>query len=85
MKALAAALGQLDEEDRELLSRSMRDGAPDEEIAATLSTDASDVARRRAELFDRLAAELDLDGREQRDELFATLQDLPPQLWHGGG
>jgi DNA-directed RNA polymerase specialized sigma24 family protein len=85
MKALAAALGQLDEEDRELLSRSMRDGAPDEEIAATLSIDASDVALRRAELLDRLAAELDLDGREQRDELFATLQDLPPQLWHASG
>jgi DNA-directed RNA polymerase specialized sigma24 family protein len=83
MKALAAALGQLDERDREPLERSMRDGASDEEIAATLSTDTSDVARRRAELLDRLAADLGLDGREQRDELFATLQDLPPELWHG--
>jgi hypothetical protein len=46
-----------------------------------LRVDAGEVARRRGELFDRLADELSLGGRSERDELFATLPDLPPELW----
>jgi DNA-directed RNA polymerase specialized sigma24 family protein len=83
MKDLGAALGQLNDRDREVLGLSLRRGMSDEEIAAERSTDASEVARQRADVLDRLASDLGLDGREQRDELFATLQDLPPELWHG--
>jgi DNA-directed RNA polymerase specialized sigma24 family protein len=83
MKDLGAALGQLNDRDREVLELSLRRGMSDEEIAAGRSTDASEVALQRADVLDRLASDLGLDGREQRDELFATLQDLPPELWHG--
>jgi DNA-directed RNA polymerase specialized sigma24 family protein len=82
MRALGSALGHLDDESRALLELSMRRGMSDEEIAAVLLAETSEVEERRAELFDQLASELHLDRREQRDELFATLQDLPPQQWH---
>ena len=81
MKDLASALRALDDESRALLELSMRRGMSDEQIAAVLLTETSEVERRKVELFDRLASELKLDGREARDELFATLQDLPAELW----
>jgi DNA-directed RNA polymerase specialized sigma24 family protein len=84
MKELGRALAGIDDESRALLELSMRRGMSDEEIAAVLLTETSEVERRRSELLDRLASELGLDGREQRDELFATLQDLPQHLWRGG-
>jgi DNA-directed RNA polymerase specialized sigma24 family protein len=83
MRELGRALGRLDDESRALLELSLRRGLSDEEIAAVLLAETPDVHRRKAELFDTLASDLNLDGREQRDELFATLQDLPQQFWRG--
>lgn len=84
---LGAALARLDPESRALLDLSVRGGLADDEVARPLGIPADDVRRRRAELLDRLAAELHLEGREQRDELWATLPDLPQELWRkaGGG
>ena len=59
----------------------MKRGMSDDQIAAVLLAETGEVERRRSELLERLASELGLDGREQRDELFATLQDLPRQYW----
>jgi DNA-directed RNA polymerase specialized sigma24 family protein len=84
MKDLGQALAALDDESRALLELSMRRGMSDEEIAAVLLTETDEVERRRSELLERLASDLELDGHSQRDELFATLQDLPQQFWHGG-
>jgi DNA-directed RNA polymerase specialized sigma24 family protein len=81
LEDLGAALSGLDMPSRALLDLSVRRGVPDEEIANVSRTDAAEVARRREAALDRLADELGLDGREQRDELFATLPDLPPRLW----
>jgi DNA-directed RNA polymerase specialized sigma subunit len=83
MKDLGVALGRLDDQSRALLDLSLRRGMADEEIGEVLRVDAADVARRREELLERLASDLGLDGREQRDELFATLPDLPDALWRG--
>lgn len=81
MKDLAAALGRLDDETRTLVRLSYAHRQPDEEVGRVLRVDADEVERRRTEAFDRLAADLGLDGREQRDELFATLPDLPASYW----
>jgi DNA-directed RNA polymerase specialized sigma24 family protein len=81
MKELSAALGRLDPPTRALLDLSLRRGLPDDEIAEVLDTGREEVANRRLAALDSLADELALDGREQRDELFATLPDLPPELW----
>jgi DNA-directed RNA polymerase specialized sigma24 family protein len=83
MKELGAALGRLDDESLALLDLSLRRGMADEDIADVLRVDATEVAQRRDELLERLAGELKLEGREQRDELFATLPDLPDELWQG--
>lgn len=84
MRDLGRALGQLDDQSRALLELSFRRGMSDEEIAAVLLVETPEVERRRADLLDRLASELKLDGRGERDELFATLQDLPADFWRGG-
>jgi hypothetical protein len=84
MRDLGRALGQLDDESRALLELELARGMSDEEIAAVLLEETPEIERRKAELLDRLASELELDGREARDELFATLQDLPPERWRGG-
>jgi len=84
MRDLGRALAELDDESRSLLELSLRRGLDDEEISAVLPVGAPDVERRRSELLHTLASELNLDGREERDELFATLRDLPPELWRGG-
>ena len=77
------ALAHLDPETRALLDLSLRRGLDDEEIAAVLRVDAEEVGRRRDAAFDSLTSELGLSSREERDELFATLQDLPPEYWRG--
>jgi DNA-directed RNA polymerase specialized sigma24 family protein len=81
MKDLGAALERLDAPSRALIDLSVRRGMADEVIAEVLHVEPDEVSRRRAEILDRLASELNLETREQRDELFATLPDLPPELW----
>ena len=81
MKAARDALARLDAESLALLELSVRRGLEDEEIGEFLRVDPAEVARRRDELLRQLAADLALDGREQRDELFATLPDLPWDYW----
>ena len=83
MKDIGAALATLDPESRALLDLSMRRGLDDDDIAGVLRAEPEEVARRRDSIFDSLATELRLDGREQRDELFATLPDLPDEFWRG--
>ena len=85
MRDLGRALERLDDESRALLEFSLRRGMSDEEIAAVLLGETAAVRRRRSELLEGLASELKLDGREERDELFATLQDLPERFWQTGG
>ena len=77
------ALARLDPEGRALLDLSLRRGMDDSEIAAILRVEPEEVARRRGERLDRLADELGLETREQRDELFASLPDLPDRYWRG--
>jgi hypothetical protein len=84
MGNLGAALARLESRDRALLELSTRRGLADEEVAGSLGLDAGGVTRRRAELLARLDEELGLDRREERDELRATLPDLPEGLWQGG-
>ena len=81
MKDIGAALGRLDPVGRALLDLSLHRGMPDEDIADVLNTDPGEIGRRREELLGRLADDLRLDGRAQRDELRATLPDLPPEIW----
>ena len=81
MKDLGAALAGLEPQTRALLELSLRRGMPDDEIAQVIGSDREEVARRRATALESLASELQLDGREQRDELLATLPDLPAALW----
>ena len=81
MKAVREALARLDPESEALLELSVRRGLDDEEIGEFLRVAPDEVARRRDDLLERLAGELELDGREQRDELFATLPDLPWEYW----
>ena len=83
MSQIATALGRLDPESRALLDLSLRRGMADHDIAGVLRVEPSEVGRRRLQALERLAADLGLDGREQRDELFATLPDLPQELWEG--
>jgi DNA-directed RNA polymerase specialized sigma24 family protein len=79
MRELGAALARLEPQSRALLDLSVRRGLPDEEVAGRLGE--SEVERRRAEVLERLAEDLHLDGRDARDELFATLPDLPAEYW----
>ena len=77
------ALGSLDPETRALLDLSLRRGLGDDEIAGVLRVEPAEVRRRRGAAFERLASELGLSKREERDELFATLPDLPADTWRG--
>ena len=81
MKRLGAALASLEPESRALLDLSLRRGFPDDEIAQVRHMAVQEVGPRRDEALERLAAELELTRREERDELFATLQDLPDEHW----
>ena len=82
LSQLRDALARLDPGERALLDLSMRRELPDEEIADYLHVESEEVDRRRGETLERLAADLRLDGREQRDELLATLPDLPAEYWN---
>lgn len=75
------ALGRLDPESRALLDLSLRRGLEDDDIASVLRVDEPEVERRRRAALDRLADELQLDGPHERDELFATLPDVPASAW----
>jgi DNA-directed RNA polymerase specialized sigma24 family protein len=79
----AEALSRLDPASRALLDLSVRHGTDEEDIAEVLHVDPPEVQRRVDELLGRIADELSLDTREQRDELRATLPDLPPDAWQG--
>ena len=78
---LGAALGKLDGASRALLDLSLRRGVADDEIAHVSRTGPEEIARRRAAALKRLEDRLGIDGREQREELLATLPDLPSRLW----
>jgi len=83
IKRLGEALAGLDAESRALLDLNVRRGMEENEIAEILNVDAENVASRRRKILERLDSELGLDTREDRDELRATLPDLPPKLWQG--
>ena len=74
-------LSGLDRQSRALLHMSVGQGLTDEQIAARIMVDASDTARRVTAVLDRIADELGLETREQREELRATLPDLPQEAW----
>ena len=85
MRAARRALQRLDPETRALLDLSIRRGLEDEDIASVLRVEPKEVVRRRKEALDRLASDLELTRREERDELLATLPDLPPDFWRAEG
>jgi hypothetical protein len=85
MKRLGEALGKLDATNRALLDLNLRRGMDEGEIAEMLSVDADEVASRREKVLVGLADELNLESREDRDELRATLPDLPAKYWNGKG
>jgi DNA-directed RNA polymerase specialized sigma24 family protein len=80
MGQLGDALAKLDAEERALLDLSTRRAMSDDEIAEVLRAEPDEVGLRRTEIFDRLARELGIEpeDRDGRDELFATLFDVPP-------
>ena len=80
---LGEALARLDPTDRALLDLDLRRGMEEGEIAEALSLDADEISSRRTEILDGLASELGLETREDRDELWATLPDLPARCWEG--
>ena len=81
MHDLGAAIGRLDPTSRALLDLSMRREMPDADIADVLRVGPEEVDRRREAVLERLAEDLGLEGRMERDELFATLPDLPAESW----
>jgi DNA-directed RNA polymerase specialized sigma24 family protein len=81
MRDARRALSRLDPESRALLDLSLRRGLDDDDIASVLRVDQDEVKRRRDAAFERLVEEVGLETRDERDELFATLQDLPPEYW----
>ena len=81
MKDARRALSTLDPESRALLDLSLRRGLDDEDIANVLRVDEDEVKRRRSAAMDRLVQELGVETQEERDELFATLQDLPTEYF----
>lgn len=81
LKRLGEALAGLDPESRALLDLNVRRGMAENEIAEILNVDADNVASRRRKILEGLDSELGLETREDRDELRATLPDLPPKLW----
>ncbi len=83
IEKLGEELAKLDPTSRALLDLNLRRGMEEEEIAEVLSVDADEVATRREKILERMAADLGLETREERDELRATLPDLPPKCWKG--
>ena len=85
MRAARKALERLAPEARALLDLSIRRGLEDADIASVLRVDTKEVERRRDAALEALAADLRLRERWQRDELLATLPDLPPDYWRAQG
>ena len=83
IKQASEALARLDPESRALLDLYLRRAMPDQEIAEVLRVDPEEVPRRVNEAFDKTADELGLQARAERDELRASLPDLPPDAWQG--
>jgi len=83
MKRLGKALKGLDPTSRALLDLNVRRGMEEKEIAEMLDVDAAEVSTRREKILSGLDSELGLETREDREELRATLPDLPPELWKG--
>ena len=75
------ALARLDPGSRALLHLSVGRGLDADMIAGLLRIDPSEVERRVDGILERMADELSLDGRAQREELRATLPDLPKDVW----
>jgi DNA-directed RNA polymerase specialized sigma24 family protein len=83
MEKLRDELARLDPTDRALLDLNLRRGMEESEIAEVLNVDADEVSTRRERILEKLASDLGLETREQRDELRATLPDLPAKSWKG--
>jgi DNA-directed RNA polymerase specialized sigma24 family protein len=81
MEKLREELAQMDPTTRALLELNLRRGMEEGEIAEALDVDADEVSSRREEALEGLASDLGLQTREQRDELRATLPDLPADYW----
>jgi hypothetical protein len=81
MEDLGAALARLDDSSRALLDLSLRRAQSDAAIAEVLRVDRDEVARRRGELLDRIASEVGAGDRAEREELRASLPDLPAEYW----
>jgi DNA-directed RNA polymerase specialized sigma24 family protein len=81
MEKLREELARLDPTDRALLDLNLRRGMEESEIAEVLNVDADEVSTRRERVLEKLASDLGLQTREQRDELWATLPDLPAEYW----
>ena len=76
-------LKDLDAESRALLDLSLRRGMDDKEIAVILNVTTPEVLERIERLLGELADKAGLRTRDERDELRASLPDLPPELWRG--
>ena len=83
MEKLREELAQLDPTSRALLDLNLRRGMEEGEIAEVLEVEADEVSSRRDKALEQMASDLNLDTREQRDELRATLPDLPAEYWKG--
>jgi DNA-directed RNA polymerase specialized sigma24 family protein len=83
MEKLGDELAQLDPTSRALLDLNLRRGMEEGEIADVLSVDAGEVSSRREKILQDMSSRLGLESREQRDELRATLPDLPARYWKG--
>jgi DNA-directed RNA polymerase specialized sigma24 family protein len=81
MEKLREELARLDPTDRALLDLNLRRGMEEGEIAEVLNVDADEVSTRREKVLEKLASDVGLHTREQRDELRATLPDLPADYW----
>jgi hypothetical protein len=75
------ALSRLDPADRALLDLSVARGLDDDMVAGFVRIEEPEVERRVHDVLDRLAADLSLRTRAERDELRATLPDLPRDVW----
>jgi hypothetical protein len=71
----------LSAENRALLDLSLRRGMDDEELAVVLNVTTEQARERIEDVLGQMAGRLGLDGRAEREELRATLPDLPPEHW----
>jgi hypothetical protein len=78
---LTAALEELDPGARALLDLSLRRGIRDEDLAELLKTEPSEVARRRDDAIQRVAAEVGSTSRPPGPEVQTALAELPPESW----